>query len=132
MGYTRDYLNKPQMRERPWKVHPIWRGIGCILIILIPIMSYAAAVMLVDANITAGWVPAPAVYMQTVLVPYLDMPIAHLYANLMVAGVLMLVGYAGLMVFYSVMYSVVGPPRLGPQDAPPIHRKRKQKYKTRS
>jgi len=132
MGYTRDYFNKPQMRERPWKVHPIWRGIGCILIILIPIMSYAAAVMMVDANITAGWVPAPAVYMQTVLVPYLDMPIAHLYANLMVAGVLMLVGYAGLMVFYSVMYSVVGPPKLGPQDAPPIHRKRKQKYKTRS
>jgi hypothetical protein len=24
----------------PWRVHPIWRGIGCLLLILVPIIAY--------------------------------------------------------------------------------------------
>ena len=24
----------------PWKVHPIWRGIGCIFLVIIPIISF--------------------------------------------------------------------------------------------
>jgi hypothetical protein len=34
------------MRQRrgrgpfPWRVHPIWRGIGCLLLILVPIIAY--------------------------------------------------------------------------------------------
>lgn len=24
----------------PWRVHPIWRGVGCILMVLIPIIAY--------------------------------------------------------------------------------------------
>lgn len=37
----------------PWRVHPIWRGIGCLLLILIPIISYGLAELLLawlDAN----------------------------------------------------------------------------------
>jgi hypothetical protein len=29
--------------ERLWKVHPIWRGIGCIWLAVLPIMAYAGA-----------------------------------------------------------------------------------------
>jgi hypothetical protein len=125
MGYSRDYLSKPQLKKRPWKVHPIWRGIGCILIILIPILAYAAADLLVERNVAEHWVPAPGVLMQTVEIPFLNLPTAHLYANLMVAGILMIVAYAALMILYSIVYSLVGPPQLGPLDAEPMRGKRK-------
>lgn len=32
----------------PWRVHPIWRGIGFLLLILIPIISYGLAELLLD------------------------------------------------------------------------------------
>lgn len=32
----------------PWRVHPIWRGIGCLLLILIPIISYGLAEVLLE------------------------------------------------------------------------------------
>jgi hypothetical protein len=129
MGYTREYLTRPQMKKRPWKVHPIWRGIGCILIILVPILSYIGAVMLVEMNMAESWVPSPAVFMQTVTMPVFNVPVPHLYANLVVAGVLILVGYAGLMVLYAIIYSIVGPSQLGPLDAEPLRRPPRQNYK---
>jgi hypothetical protein len=117
------------MKKRPWKVHPIWRGIGCILIILVPILSYIGAVMLVEMNMAESWVPSPAVFMQTVTMPVFNVPVPHLYANLVVAGVLILVGYAGLMVLYAIIYSIVGPSQLGPLDAEPLRRPPRQNYK---
>lgn len=132
MGYTREYLTRPQMKQRPWKVHPIWRGIGCLMLMLVPVLSYAGAVVLVEMNMEAGWVPSSAVFMQTVVLPVIERAVPHLYANLMVAGLLILVGYAALMVVYTLLYGLVGPPRLGPLDAEPIRRPPRQKYKIRS
>jgi hypothetical protein len=129
MGYSHDYMRSAQTKERPWKVHPIWRGIGCVFMLVIPVMAYAGSVLLVEANLTRNWVPAPAVFLQTVLVPLLGKPVDHLYANLTVGFILMLLGYAGLMILYTLMYSLVGPSRLGPLDAPPERRKRAKKYK---
>jgi hypothetical protein len=34
--------------KRPYKVHPIWRGIGLVIIILIPLIAWASAQILVD------------------------------------------------------------------------------------
>lgn len=131
MGYTREYLTRPQMKKRPWGVHPIWRGIGCVLIVAVPILSYLGAVILVELNMEAAWVPSSVILMQTVFVPFIQIAVPHFYANLIVAGILILVGYAAVMVFYSLLYGVVGPPRLGPLDAEPIRRPPRQKYKTR-
>lgn len=131
MGYTREYLIRPQMKKRPWEVHPIWRGIGCILIVTVPILSYLGAVALVELNMEAAWVPSSVILMQSVSLPVMDVTIPHLYANLIVAAILILVGYAAVMVIYSSLYGVVGPPRLGPLDADPVRRPPRQMYKTR-
>lgn len=129
MGYTREYLTRPQMKKRPWKVHPIWRGIGCIMIVLVPILSYIGAVILVEMNIVESWVPSPAVLMQTVTIPIVNVPVPHIYANLVTTGVLVLISYAGLMVLYALVYSMVGPAKLGPLDAEPVRRPPRQYYK---
>ncbi|MBX3046583.1 MAG: hypothetical protein KJZ53_06190 [Anaerolineales bacterium] len=33
-------LRKPSRDPFPWRVHPIWRGIGCILLIILPVVAY--------------------------------------------------------------------------------------------
>jgi hypothetical protein len=113
------YSRRPEMAERPWKVHPIWRGIGCIMAIIIPIMSYASAVLLVQQNQQQGWLPLPRELAGTIYLPILG-NVPYLYANLIVTLVLMLIGYGILTTMYALLYKVIGPPSLGPLDAPPV------------
>ncbi|MEW5871773.1 MAG: hypothetical protein AB1894_21070 [Chloroflexota bacterium] len=135
MGRYSKYSTEGQMASRPWTVHPIWRGIGLILIILIPIMSFAGAVELVDANIRNNWLPqANASYelMASRPVPLINIPVNHLYAVLLTAALLALLGFGVLVFFYAIMYSAMGPSRYGPLDAPPLRsRRKKKKFKTR-
>ncbi len=127
------YAQKP--KERPWEVHPIWRGIGCLMILIIPIMAYAGADLLVKANMQQSWLREAnwaVELMRTQVVPVIYYPVPHLYANLAVAFVLTVLGYGLMMFFYTIMYSAMGPPRLGPLDAPPERRRRpKKKFKAR-
>ena len=120
MGRYTKYSTKVQMRDRPWSIHPIWRGIGCFLVIIIPVISYAAAVLLVDANLKQNWVPAPLEVMVPVRIPLINITVEHLYANVLTTFAIMLVGYAGVMIVYAIAYRVIGPPFLSPLDAPPV------------
>ena len=124
-----DKFNKgSRMQERPWKIHPIWRGIGCLMMILIPIMAYAGAVVLVQANLEQGWLPMPRELIQTVALPLLG-EVKQFYAVVIVTALLMIIGFGVVTILYSLIYSAVGPPRLGPLDAPPVRRSpNKKKY----
>ena len=110
-----------RMPDRPWKIHPIWRGIGCLMMILIPIMSYAGAVILVQENAKQGWLPMPRELSQTVTVPFLG-EMDQFIAVVIVTTLLMIVGFGVVTILYSLIYTAVGPPRLGPLDAPPVRR----------
>jgi hypothetical protein len=120
MGKYQPY-RLPQRKSQPGSVHPIWRGIGCFMMILIPIMSYAAAEMLIAQNNSTGWVVVPVELARTVTVPMLgDLP--HFYATLAVTILLMLLGFGALTVVFAVFWGAVGPSRYGPMDARPIRR----------
>lgn len=112
------YNPRDRMAEPRWKIHPIWRGIGCLLIIMIPIMAYAGAVLLVDANNQQGWLPVPMILRQVVSLPFIG-SVPYLGARLLTSGVLMIIGFAVLMILYSMLYKIIGPPQYGPLDAPP-------------
>jgi hypothetical protein len=46
----------------PWKIHPVWRGIGCILAILIPALSfYLAAYLIANMQGTELMIETPPV-----------------------------------------------------------------------
>jgi hypothetical protein len=114
--------------ERPWSIHPVWRGIGCLLMIMIPVMAYAGAVLLVQANVSQGWVPLGTELAQTVNIPNVG-SFEYLFANLLVAGILAMLGFGLIVAIYALIYRAVGPSQLGPLDAEPIRRrpaKRKQ------
>ena len=113
------YNDRSRMAERPWKIHPIWRGIGCLLMLMIPVMAYAGAVVLVRENSEQKWLPMPAELMQTVNIPYLG-DVRAFFAVLIVTVLLMIIGFGVVTILYSLIYSAFGPPRLGPLDAPPV------------
>ncbi len=115
------YNRRATIPPRPWTIHPIWRGIGCLMMILIPIMSYAGATLIVQANIKQRWVPMPVELARTINVPFIG-DVRYLLAILAVAVFLMLVGFGILTAVYSLVYRVLGPPQYGPLDSPPLRR----------
>lgn len=40
-------------------IHPIWRGVGFAMMVLIPIMAYAATEVVLQQNEIYGWFPFP-------------------------------------------------------------------------
>ena len=119
MAKYSSYNRRTPLDERPWTIHPIWRGIGCVFMLLIPIMAYAGSILLIQANREQGWIPMPAELMGTITLPWIG-KVDHLIANLIVTLLLSLVGFAILSFFYSIVYRIMNPDPLGPLDAKPV------------
>ena len=115
------YTKYQVSREEPaWDIHPIWRGIGCILLLLIPIMSYAGAVALIDSGTLTQYAKMPEEMMRTVLIPGANLNVPHLFANLLVTAILAVIGFGVMTILYAIVWRVFGPPRYGPLDSPPV------------
>lgn len=120
-----------RVAPRPQGPHPIWRGIGCLMILIVPLMSYLLAVITVQIAIDQKW---PMPYQ---LMGYPSMPPElwavsslaplwafiegqkDLYAVLGITLVYVVFLGAFLSFGYALIYRFVGPPRYGPLDAPP-------------
>src|SRR4030065_1447811 len=61
LKYKQDIMTKYNSlaRQKPIKKverpNPIWRGMGCLIIIIVPLISFAAAKVLIDYGIQQGW-----------------------------------------------------------------------------
>jgi hypothetical protein len=131
-------LNRQPQKPRNLGVHPVMRGIGCIMIIVVPILAYGIAVLLVNYGFSHGWPIPPNWYGPPTIHPLLlrldglrpiwDFLIQqdNLIANL-IFTVAIIVVIGGIMsVIYGYMYTLFGPPRYGPMDVPPIRIKVKR------
>ena len=138
MGYAGGKYDKRD-ENRPWVVHPIWRGIGCILIVIIPIMAWAGAELFMKAN---HFFDLPALWYQPVTIPltqwepvnillssidtfFSDMRIT--YGIIFTTLIFLVLGYGLMSVLYGILYRIFGPPRYTNVDARPItvHRRPK-------
>lgn len=120
--------------------HPIWRGIGCMIMLIVPILSYGIAVLTLPFFGSIGWLPYELVspmrvpdllwkYLPTLaglLQPVVGYPRLKAYLVLTVVYTIFLGGF--LAFFYAAIYQFFGPSRYGPMDAPPPRVKVK-KYK---
>jgi len=101
MGRYQQYERKiSDEKEGP---HPIWRGLGFLLMGLIAIMSYAGANLLVEANKTKGWIAVPAAIRGGVSWA------PDLYSELVVAFFLAFIGFGILTIAYSIIYRISRP-----------------------
>ncbi len=130
MGKYRSWVVKrpPANTKRP---SAIWRGIGCLITLIIPFVSIAAAYWTIQFGIKNGW-PIPPQLLGTPRLPeifYLSSGlwiifgpltrIPHLYGYALATFVYMIAIGGIASVIYAIAYSLVGPPRYGPLDVPP-------------
>jgi hypothetical protein len=141
MGKYSSYSRQKPTKPRNVGVHPVMRGIGCIMIVVVPILAYGFAMILVNYGATRGW-PIPSEWYGTPSIPAVLsrlqglQPIiqflktqTNLEANLVFAfGLIILIG--GLMsMLYGYIYTLFGPSKYGPMDAPPIRGVKVKRYK---
>jgi hypothetical protein len=135
MGFSSQQYRK-EKQERPWKINPAWRGIGCILCLIVPIMSWVGATMILQSNLH---LPIPYDLTKTVAIPFshitqIDKLITQVNqyfvtvrfqsGQLFFTVILLFIGFGILALIYAILYKIAGPPRYGPFDVPPNSVKR--------
>jgi len=116
-GFQRE--SSREEREARTRIHPIWRGVGFALMVLIPILSYAGTEVILQQNAKANWFPMPY---DLVARPgnFLFNGDPWLYLKIIITVTLMLVLYAIFTLFTFIINSAFAPSRYGPYDVPPI------------
>jgi uncharacterized protein YybS (DUF2232 family) len=118
-------------RREEQTISPIWRGIGCLMFLGIPLVSYFLAVVTVQLAVSLNW-PMPYQLMGYPVMPTLLMksqglaPVVtfieaqqNLYAILLITIIFVVALGTLVSLVYSLVYRIVGPPRYGPLDMPP-------------
>jgi hypothetical protein len=130
MGFSSQHFNRGR-QERPWKVHPVWRGIGCILLLLIPIMSWYLTALFLQTNEKVVLPPEliRVVAIPTTHVGAVDKVIIQVnrffnsthfvFGQIFFTIIFSVIGFGILSFLYAIIYRVAGPPRYGPFDVPP-------------
>jgi hypothetical protein len=126
-------------RKSPEKkgANPIWRGIGCILIIVVPLLAYGLMLVFVPPIIATGKVP-------TQLLGHVHFPewafklrisadiaryissIDNLWINIITFFVILLLLTTVASLLYSMIYTLIGPAQYSELDAPPTKYKGKK------
>jgi hypothetical protein len=125
--------------ERPWKIHPVWRGIGCFMALIIVVMSYAGAKELTDYNQRAQKFGLPDQLYDKVHISYtkyipalkeddvVNKFLAKIkYGYLVFMLIFMFIGFGAFSFVYSALYRVSGPSRYSMLDSPEVKRPRRK------
>lgn len=138
MTKYRSFEKAPPPRSN--EPHPIWRGIGCVIMLIIPVVSFALSVLSVDLAIRRGVqlpsgltgypVMPPILFRVPGLVGILNWIQSqyNLYAYLTMSFFFIILLTGVIALIYALMYRVTAPPRYTGFDAPPPNTKVK-KYK---
>jgi hypothetical protein len=120
--------------------HPIWRGIGCLIMLIVPALSLGISAILIQLAPSFG-IQLPNELLGPPLMPAFLFQVPglvgilnwiqgrnNLYA-ILVGTFLVTILLAGVLALgYAIIYRIVGPPRYSRFDAPPTNIKVK-KYK---
>jgi hypothetical protein len=91
-------------------VHPIWRGIGCILIIVVPGLSFIIATILISNRATIPWFEIP----QDLIVSVFKDPL--LLVKIFYTAVISLLIFFLIALVTFTLDRIVNPKKKGPYD----------------
>lgn len=128
MSKYRTYQRKAPPPQR--EPHPIWRGIGCLIMLVVPVLSFGISTILIQLAPSMGIQlpvellgrPFMPEYMFVVpglvgIINWLG-SIDNLYALLLGTFIIGVLLSAVLALIYAFVYRIVGPPRYTELDAP--------------
>jgi hypothetical protein len=106
--------SRPEAKENPAKKppHPVWRGIGCGLMVIIPVISYVAANYFVTNANLFKWMVLPG----EMVIKNLSDPM--ILIKILYTAIFVAILYLILTVITFIINRFFGPPRYGPQDIP--------------
>jgi hypothetical protein len=134
MGKYQRFEEKPRKEH---EIHPVWRGIGCILFVVIPLAAYFLMLLVSPFIIATGYVPYqllgfvhfPDWMFKTQITSSIALyigSIENLWANLVIFIVILVLLAGVVWLLYSAVYDLVGPARYTELDAPPSKYKAKK------
>jgi len=138
MGKYSSYNRRQSKPRRSTGVHPLMRGIGCIMMVLVPILSYGIALLLVNYGYNHNWPIPRSWYGHPTIPPVLlnlqglrpvwdFLVVQNNLIAIIVFTIVVIVIIGGIMaILYGYIYTLFGPPKYGPMDAPPIRIKVKR------
>lgn len=121
----RQYSKDPEERKG---IHPVWRGIGCLMMMIVPVVAFATADLLIRfarGNVAGFFVPAQ-------LRGNFTLPgygvVVDFWAVVVLTFVVSLVLFALLAILNSIIYGMSGNTKRRFESAPQRHKpKRKLK-----
>lgn len=130
MGKYRSSVRQKSL-PRDRGVHPVMRGIGCIMMVVVPILAYGLSVLLVNYGARNAW-PIPPDWLGMPQFPPLLKSISglaaairfletipNLTANLVFTVAITIVTGGIMSILFGYIYQIFGPSRYGPTDVPP-------------
>jgi len=113
---SRQFQQQPMKPKGP-NVHPIWRGIGCFMLVIMTVGGYWAGGFLLDLNQRQRFLPFAIPSNFNVVIFKFAVP-GSVLVQLGAMIVVDIIAYAVMV----VIYGLFNPPRLGPTDSPPLKR----------
>ena len=120
-------------------LHPVWYGIGCLMTIITPIVSGAAARVMVDYGISQKWgyvlamngsIQFPNIFYQIPVISTAASYITNMpfFEGLFVFFVIFLLVFSGVFALLNAfLFRTFGPPQYSRIDAPPIRNQKGNK-----
>ena len=93
------------MRQKKRRIHPVWSGVGCVMVAGLTAGGYLLGSWFVAADAEAGWIPLPSELAWPPQNPYLLIKIA--------CSILMLLFGSSI---FSILYVIIHPQKPGPFD----------------
>ena len=112
MGKYSNYSSDRNVIAPQKTIHPVWRGIGCVMMVLIPGMAFAGALLILQENAKNVWFKIPS----DLLVKEFSDPLILIKAIFTFVIALFLYFLFAMVTF--IINRFFGPPRYGPTDMP--------------
>ncbi len=128
----RHSVQQAPRQEKSNKPHPVWTGLGCLMIVVVLLMSIGASIvamqMIQDNHWPfpyqlLGYARFPDIFYSTIGLAKLFNAIGsvnNLYAYIALTLVFSVILSGIVSVLYAFIYRMVGPSKYGPTDARPI------------
>jgi hypothetical protein len=113
VGEEEEYLKSKRM-------HPAWRGVGCMIIVILGILGYYLSGIILQANIENQWVYIPAELYAPAFAPWLP---PGTFIRIVVGLISVMLGYTVI----SLVYAILFPLRLKETDMPPMRKSQRRK-----
>jgi hypothetical protein len=133
MGKYAKYQRKSQKKPEG---NPIWRGVGCVLIVVVPLISYGLMIILTPMIKATNLVPYELLGRVTFPDWALRAPVLSdltffiggindLWLKVLAFFVILLLLTTISSLIYTMVFQLIGPPRYTDTDAPPAKYKAK-------